>query len=492
MMRKFLAGLLTLLLGVGVAYGGDKPLNILFILTDDQATDTIGAHGNERIATPSIDRLADAGMSFTHVFNQGSWSGAVCAPSRRMINTGRYLYHTGMGPQEDKQGADAGNYKLFGEVFREAGYNTFMTGKWHLPMPVFERSFTHGKAVFKGGMSNLKSGGQWSADFVDYDLAAEGEAKYRAYKGDKHTSEMIADAAVDFLGSDNADAKPFMMYVAFLAPHDPRQSPDEYVEKYPAQSIDLPESFMGEHPFDQGDHYIRDEILMRFPRDPENVKGFIGEYYAMIEHVDMQIGRILDALEASGQADNTLVIFTSDHGLAVGKHGLLGKQNQYDHSVRAPFIIKGPGVPAGKQSAAMFYLASAYPTAVEMAGLEVPPSVEMPSVLPVVRGEKEAVYESIYGSYRHFQRMLRRDDYKLIYYPHIRKTQLFDMNKDPNELTNLAGEPRYQAMIEEMMAELEVWKRLVGDPLDNENVEDSFKAMGGVKDLDHRKRDWKE
>lgn len=267
-MSKLFAGFFLLLLAAGAARGSDEPLNILFILTDDQAADTIGAHGNERISTPSIDRLADAGMSFTHVFNEGSWSPAVCAPSRRMINTGRHLFHTGMGPTDDKQGADTRAFKMFGEAFRDAGYTTFMTGKWHLPMPVFERSFTHGKAVFEGGMSFLKDGGQWNAGFVDYDASLKGEAKYKAYKGDKHSSEMIADAAVDFLASELSSEAPFMMYVAFLAPHDPRQSPDEYIAKYPAQSIELPTSFMGEHPFDQGDHYIRDEILLRFPRNP--------------------------------------------------------------------------------------------------------------------------------------------------------------------------------------------------------------------------------
>jgi arylsulfatase A-like enzyme len=491
-MGKSLAGFVLLVLGAGLAHGDDEPLNVLFILTDDQAPDTIGAHGNERISTPNIDRLAEAGMSFAHVFNQGSWSGAVCAPSRRMINTGRHLYHTGMGPTDDKQGADAKDLKMFGEAFRDAGYTTFMTGKWHLPMSVFERSFTHGKAVFEGGMAYLKNGGQWSADFVDYHASARGEERYKAYKGDKHTSEMIADAAVDFLSSATPSEAPFMMYVAFLAPHDPRQSPDEYIAKYPAESIDLPASFMGEHAFDQGDHYIRDEILARFPREPDVVKGFIGEYYAMIEHLDAQIGRILDALEASGEVDNTLIIFTSDHGLAVGKHGLLGKQNQYDHSVRAPFILKGPHVPVGKRAEGMFYIASAFPTALEMAGLDIPASVQMPSVAPLIRGEKETLLSSIYGSYRHFQRMLRHDDYKLIYYPHIRKTQLFDMKNDPHELVNLADKPGHEARIARMMTELEDWKQVVGDPLDYENVEDSFKAMGGVKDLDHRARDWKE
>lgn len=481
-----------------------KPLNVLFILTDDQATDTISAHGNKRISTPNIDRLANAGTSFTHVFNQGSWSPAVCAPSRRMINSGRHIFHTGMGPDNHKQGNDTKDFKMFGETFKDAGYQTFMTGKWHLPMPIFERSFTQGKAVFKSGMAYEKNGGQWQTDFVDYDAKAEGKKKYHAYKGDKHSSEMIAEAAVTFLSKQkvsNKSVDPFMMYVAFLAPHDPRQSPDSYVAKYPGNTIDLPASYKTEHPFNQGDHYIRDEILADFPRKPEVVKNFIGEYYAMIEHMDTQIGKVLDALEASGQAENTLIIFTSDHGLAVGKHGLLGKQNQYDHSVRAPFIIKGPNVPQGKTAKGMFYISSAFPTAVELAGLAIPSSVQMPSVAPLIlngeflgengRGNKDTMFASIYGSYRHFQRMLRTDDYKLIYYPHLKKSQLFDMNNDPDELIDLAAEPEHATRITSMMAELEIWKQRVGDPLDNNDIENSFKIMGGVKDKDHRARDWK-
>jgi len=483
--NKIMTGLL-LLLTVSCVKADEKPLNILFILSDDQAMDTIAAHGNKRISTPGIDRLAREGMSFTHVFNQGSWSPAVCAPSRRMINTGRHLFHTGMGPDDNKKGGDAKDFKLFAETFKDAGYNTFMTGKWHLPMPIFERSFTHGKAVFDGGMAYLKHGGQWQTKFKDYDAAATGKAKYKAYKGDKHSSEMIADAAVDFLSSDTATKDVFMMYVAFLAPHDPRQSPDEFVARYPANSIDLPKSFMPEHKFDQGDHYIRDENLAPFPRTSDVIKGFVGEYYAMIEHMDGQIARILDALESSGHADNTLIIFTSDHGLAVGKHGLLGKQNQYDHSVRAPFIIKGPNVPAGKSKKGMFYISSVFPTALEMAGLAIPESVQVPSVVPLIRGDQETVNSSIYGSYRHFQRMLRQDDYKLIYYPRIRKTQLFDMNNDPDELVNLADKPEQFERIKQMMAELEEWKKVVGDPLDNNDIENSFKAMGDMKDRDHR------
>lgn len=461
-----------------------KPVNVLFILTDDQSYNTIHAHGNERIATPNLDKLAKSGMSFTHVFNQGSWSGAVCAASRRMINTGRNLFLTGRGPEKLPE-SQVKKIKLMGQTFRENGYQTFMTGKWHLDEADWVTSFDQGQSIFLHGMSYLKKGGQFNAELANYNPQKQ---DFEHFKGNKHTSEMIADAAVNFIDADHQ--KPFMMYVGFLAPHDPRQAPETYYAKYPGNSIELPANFKPQHPFNQGDSYIRDEKLLQIPRTAYATKQFIGDYYAMIEHTDAQIGRILDALQASGQADNTLIVFTSDHGLAVGSHGLLGKQSQYDHSVRSPFIVKGPGVPAGKQAPGMFYLHSVYPTIAQMAGIKIPESVQAPSIVPLIKGEKTQMYDSIYGAYRHFQRMLRTDDYKLIYYPHIKKTQLFDMKNDPYEINNLAGEAKYQSLIKSMMSQLEDWKKVVNDPLDNNAVRKSYKVMGSMYDSNKRPKDW--
>jgi arylsulfatase A-like enzyme len=460
----------------GVGTTSDQPLNVLFILSDDQAANTIQAYGNDNISTPNLDSLVDAGMSFRYVFNQGSWSGAVCAPSRRMINTGRHLYHTGMDPRRDEQR----DYPVMGESFRKAGYDTFQTGKWHLPMDVWERSFTHGTAVFKGGMSRHEKGGQFDATFSNYDPSMPAEDRFTDYKAGKHTSEEIANAAVGFLeGRDETD-RPFMMYVAFLAPHDPRLSPEENLAEYPPGDMKLPDNFLKYHPFDQGDYYLRDEVLAGFPRSEKVVRENISDYYAMITHMDTQIGRILAALEASGQADNTLIIYTSDHGLAIGSHGLMGKQNQYDHSVRAPFIVAGPGVPAGDTAPGMFFLNSVFPTAAEMAGLEIPDTVEAPSIVPLIRGEEETAYDSVYGSYRHFQRMVRTLDHKLIYYPMIERTQLFDIRNDPDELNDLSDDPAQAERIAKLMRELEEWKATVGDPLTNDEPERSYGAFLGV------------
>jgi arylsulfatase A-like enzyme len=165
------------------------------------------------------------------------------------------------------------------------------------------------------------------------------------------------------------------MYIAFNAPHDPRQSPKEYVDRYPLDRISMPRSFVPEYPFNEAmasGRKLRDEKLAPFPRTEYSVKVNRQEYYAIITHMDDQIGRILDALEKSGQADNTYLFFSADHGLAVGRHGLMGKQNLFDHSVRVPLMLVGPGVPAGEKRDASVYLQDIMATSLELAGAERP------------------------------------------------------------------------------------------------------------------------
>lgn len=448
----------------------EKP-NILLIITDDQSIDTINALGNKAIHTPNIDRLAHSGMAFTHVFNQGSWSGAVCAPSRQMINTGRNLHLTGFSPKSNKT-----THSLMGETFRDAGYETFMTGKWHVGDDALKRSFDIGRAVHEGGMAPIRKGGQWKPWLTDF-----GEnIKWKKEQKNQHTSEAFADAAINYIESkSDRNNKPFMMYVAFTAPHDPRQSPQSYVDKYPAENMQLPASFVPMPEIDAGDYNIRDEALMTFPRTEKQTKTFIGEYYAMIEHMDNQIGRILDTLETSPYAKNTYIIFTSDHGLAVGKHGLAGKQNVYDHSIRAPFILVGKNVPKNARATGMFYLNSIFATATELAGIDTPSSVQAPSILPIVRGEKDTMNDYIYGSYRHFQRMARSENYKLVYYPLLKKNVLFDLKNDPFEMHDISDKEGSDTIIAKLTDKLEELKIEVGDTLNNENPAESYQPFTG-------------
>jgi len=238
---------------------------------------------------------------------------------------------------------------------------------------------------------------------------------------------------------------------------------------YPPGKIELPKNFLPEHPFDNGDMRLRDEKLAPWPRTPEIIRRHIAGYYAMITHVDAQIGRVLKALEDSGRADNTIIIFSADNGLAVGQHGLLGKQNLYEHSVRVPLVFAGPGVERGGKIDALCYLHDLFPTTCQLAGLEIPETVESMSLVPLLRGRKQRLRDSVFAGYKQVQRMVRNERYKLIRYPRAKRTQLFDLRGDPWETRDLSGEPRHAALIKDLTAELKAWQKKVGDDLDLDN-----------------------
>ncbi|NLH41545.1 MAG: sulfatase-like hydrolase/transferase [Planctomycetes bacterium] len=455
------------------APGRERP-NVLLLLTDDQAFRTIGSLNNPQVETPNIDRLIRRGTTFTHCFNQGGFHGAICVASRAMLNTGRYLWTCG--------GDTCGDWPLWGETLGKAGYDTFMTGKWHNEAPALKRSFKtigptgggmfpskdrkaeeHAKqGILKDPYSRPAPGNSWSPS----DESLEGH--WRKVDGKTvHSSVLWADTAIDYLNRRAAGSSdPFFMYVAFHAPHDPRQSPAEFVDLYPPDKIEVPPNYLPEHPFDQGDHKLRDELLAPFPRTKEAVQVHLSEYYAIITHVDRQIGRVLDALDASGKADNTIVVLSADQGLAVGQHGLMGKQNQYDHSVRMPFVICGPGIEAGRKIDAMIYLQSLFATTCDMARIETPRTVQFPSLVPLLTGRKERLYDSIYGAYRNLQRMVRTERYKLIRYPHVNEVQLFDLQEDPWETKDLAEDPRYADTVRSLDEQLHRWMKETGDKLE--------------------------
>lgn len=429
-----------------VAAERERP-NVLFLLSDDQRYDTIRALGNEHIQTPHLDKLVQRGFVFTNTFCMGSMSPAVCLPSRAMLMAGRTLFHTPTNLKDTP---------ILPEVLRQSGYATFGTGKWHNGPSAYARGFTHGGAIFYGGMSN-----HLKVPIFDFHPAGRYPAADHRL-GSRFSSELFADAAIEFLTNDR-DEKPFFMYVAFTAPHDPRMAPDKYRALYDPETIPLPESFLPVHPFNNGELRIRDEKLAPWPRTPEIVREHTAEYYAMITHMDAQIGRILAALEASGQAENTIVVFSSDHGLAVGRHGLLGKQNLYDHSIRPPLIFAGPGVPEGRRSDALCYLFDIFPTLCELCGLEIPRTVEGRSLAGILHGEEDGGRDVIFGAYRNVQRMIRTERWKLIRYPQIHKTQLFDLRNDPHELHDLAMNPDHSSQVRELLERLERLQRELDD-----------------------------
>ncbi len=275
--------------------------------------------------------------------------------------------------------------------------------------------------------------------------------------------------ADDFFAGGFLPLDPFFMYLAFNAPHDPRQSPKEFVDRYPLDKISVPDNYVAEYPFKDGigcGRGLRDEKLAPFPRTEYAVKVNRQEYYAIITHMDTQIGRMLDALEKTGKADNTYIFFSADHGLACGNHGLMGKQNMFDHSVRVPLIAVGPNIPKNERIDTPVYLQDIMATSLELAEVEEPKHVQFNSLLPLIHGKKDKHYDSIYGGYLQFQRMVSADGFKLILYPQIKKALLFDLNADPLEKKDLLGDAKYADRAKQLFATFLELQKETGDKLD--------------------------
>lgn len=471
-----------------------KP-NIVFVFADDMTYTAINALGNSEIKTPNIDRLVNQGTTFTHTYNMGAWNGAVCVASRAMIISGRTVWDVDNFRQGWKENKNFD--KTWGKLMEGAGYETYMTGKWHVDAPadsVF-RNVIH----VRPGMPRDAWSHQGTIPYINKMLEdGKSEEEIRAigynrplnendtlwtptnkdfggfWQGGKHWSEVVKDDALGFFDQTKSSEKPFFMYLAFNAPHDPRQAPQKYLDMYPLENISVPKSFVPMYPFKDSignGPGLRDEALAPFPRTEYAVKVHTKEYYALITHLDDQIGGILDGLEATGKKDNTYIIFTSDHGLAVGRHGLLGKQSQFDHSIRPPFVITGPDIPKGKKVDADIYLQDAMATSLELAGVEKPDYVFFNSVIDLAKGNKtESNYDAIYNGYIDYQRMIRKDGFKLLVYPKLGKILLFDLENDPEEMNDLAALPEYQEKVKTLFSDLLNLQKQMNDPLDISEV----------------------
>ncbi|MFU8849186.1 MAG: sulfatase-like hydrolase/transferase [Opitutales bacterium] len=465
-MNKLVLLIFSLVLLVIKGYADNRP-NIIFLFADDHGYCDVGAYGNDEVHTPNIDRLAREGTRFSHAYNMGSWQPAVCIPSRTMLQTGQTLWNTRQ--YDAKQWVEDGRF--WSQLLSAAGYNTYMTGKWHVP-GVHPDVVYHTVRNRRPGMPNQTPAGYerpslpsqvdpWSP----YDISFEG-----FWRGGKHWSEVMVDDFEIFLEDAVQKEDPFFMFVAFNAPHDPRQAPREFVEMYPQENIRLPENYLPEYPYNEeiaSGRDLRDERLAPFPRTPYATRVQRSEFYAIITHMDHQIGRMLRAVEAAGIKDNTWIVFSADHGLGVGQHGLMGKQNMYDHSLRVPFIIVGPGAPQGQILRAPIYVQDIMPTVLELAKVKVPEHVEFNSVLPLLRGQRETShYDAIYGAYLDRQRAVIHDDYKLIAYPEAKVLRLYNLADDPHEIMDLAGEDGQQARIRDLVQRLQTLQQELNDPLD--------------------------
>jgi arylsulfatase A-like enzyme len=417
--------------------------NILFLFADDQRADTIAALGNSVIKTPNLDRLVQAGVSFSRAYMQGGFNGATCVPSRAMLLSGRPLFHV------DEKLLSTETWPA---AFGRAGYTTFISGKWHNGQPSLVKSFQMARSIFVGGMT----------DPLQAKLCNLANGKLTAPQvSPKHACEAFADEAIRFIKEHKGG--PFFCYVPFDAPHDPHIVPDDFPARYEANQIPLPPNFLPQHPFNNGDMVLRDEKLLPWPRPQAELRSMIADYYRYISYLDSQIGRILDALAASPYARNTIIVFAADSGVARGSHGLIGKQNLYEHSIRVPLIMVGPGIPAAARTDAMCYLFDVMPTLGNLCNVPAPQGSEGLEFSATLRDPARASRQELVFGYQKLQRAIRDQRWKLIRYPQIDKTQLFDLQSDPDELKDLAGMPDWAGKVKEMSARLEASLKDYGD-----------------------------
>lgn len=482
-LKQFLV-LLLVMSPVPASEDGARP-NILFILVDDQSPFDLRCYNPQSsLDTPSIDRLAAEGMVFEGAYHMGSYVGAVCAPSRHMIMSGRSLWHLPTAPQAMQNGLCPQDLEqqTIPAVFNRAGYATMRTCKLGNSYEAANQQFqVRHDATKRGGTP--ESGSSWHGDRVI------------EYLVDRQSSR---------------DKRPFLIYFGFSHPHDERDGTPELLAKYGAvnhtdpnkpppanpRQPKLPPNYLPKHPFQHGHPELRDEVAVSGVwerRDEQTIRNEWGRQFACSENIDIQIGRVLAKLEAMGELDNTYIVYTADHGMAIGRHGLQGKQNLYEHTWRVPFIVKGPGIQSGARVEGNIYLMDVLATLCDLAGIQAPATNEGVSLRPVLTGQKQTIRDVLYGVYnggtKPGMRSVKHGQWKLIKYDvmdgEVRQTQLFNLKDNPDELliehrdpsvqaltgfqpsanqVNLADDPKYADKLTEMEALLLNEMRLLDDP----------------------------
>lgn len=455
-----------------------KP-NVLFILTDDQRPDTIGALGNPHIFTPNLDALANRGVAFSQTFA----TTPICTPARAEILSGCTSFHNEV-PWFGMPINPA--CTLLPQAFGQAGYHTIHVGKWHNDGHPRDRGYDVTRRV------------AYTDNLNDYSIYGH-RMRFAEPGGEVegHTTELFTDAALEELAAAPAD-RPWFCYLSYTAPHDPHDSPESFASMYDEATLPLLPNFMPEHPFDNGDMLIRDELLENWPREQQTMRRYRARYYGIISHLDHHLGRLLGQLQRTGQLDNTVIVFTGDQGLAIGSHGLLGKENMYDHSISAPLLFAGPGIPAGGRSQALAHHVDLFPTLCELTGIARPESAaDGHSLGPVLRGEAERVRDEVFceffspeyhgGPLRHTQRCLRTERWKLTWFPLSGRFQLFDLRYDPHELVDLLVPWRTRGR-QYVAAGEQVWQGENWSPRDMRPVYTQAEIEAVAQDLHERLR----
>ncbi|MGC3970718.1 MAG: sulfatase-like hydrolase/transferase [Pirellulales bacterium] len=434
--------------------------NIVLIVADDMRPDAVAALGKSAIRTPSLDQLVRRGTSFINA----TCAYPICVVSRAEILTGCTGFRALTPPLSGKLDESLPTWPA---TMRAAGYHTYYVGKWHTTGTPHDRGYEA-----TAGWYGADSGTLPLTNPVDHHGRPVTGYTGWVFKDDAgrslpehgvgltpNISERFAHSAIELIERKHGD-HPFFLHVNFTAPHDPRFYPRGFQQAYDAAKLPLPKSFAAMHPFDHGNLNGRDEVLLPRPLTPDIVRQELAVYYSLIEHMDAQIGRIVSVLERRGLSENTLVIFTSDHGMAVGSHGLAGKQNMYEHTIRVPLIVSGPGIARDQRSTSLCYLRDLFPTICDRCDVPKPEGLDGQSFADVLTDPKLAgPHRYLYGYFTNTQRMIRDRRWKYVRYPATEREQLFDLAADPDELKNLAGDEQYRTTVADLRSRMEAWFR---------------------------------
>ncbi len=429
--------------------------NVLFIISDDLTATALSCYGNTVCKTPHIDRLARRGMLFTRAYCQGAY----CGPSRASFMSGYYPHATGMQGYGSPRPM-IGDRATWAQHFKNSNYYTARVSKiFHMGVPGDIEKGSDGADDPVTWTERFNSPGpEWKAPGIGQTLEGNPEGNKKVMGGNTfvvvaadgddlvHSDGKTAEKACELIEQHKNDA--FFLAIGFVRPHVPFVSPASYHTDYQWENMVLPEKIMGDWD-DIPKAGINYKTSVNMKMNIEQQRRAVGGYYAAVNYMDAQVGKILDALDRAGLTDNTIIIFTSDHGYHLGEHDFWAKVSLHEESARVPLIISVPGKKPGVSNS-FVELLDLYPTTASLCGLEAQPRLQGIDMSSLFDDPNKQLRNTVFCVSGGSKRMLLRED-QWAYIQYGEKTEdgieLFDMKKDPKQYTNLANDPAFAEVV---------------------------------------------
>lgn len=434
--------------GLGLHRGSTRP-NIVFIMSDQHNARALSCYGNSEISTPNMDRLAAEGTLFENAFCQTGQ----CVPSRYSIFTGRYARSTGTYSNGQTQNPDE---RTVADIFKDAGYISATIGKHHMQMN--EANDNHGFDLVSSPSADLQGAGT----FLPYDEVHPGRSLVgeTALTNDEHRQGQIVAESIDFIRENKN--RPFVLWCSFWGPHTPITPSAPWSTQYDPAELTLPPNL---HVIDEEMPGI-DTLLTKsgtFPEDSYH-SACLAYYYGLVSQIDYNVGRVLDELDALGLADNTIVVYTADHGEMMSEHGAWTKGNTaYEPQIHIPLIIRFPGkFPGGKRISKLVCSIDLLPTLLDAASMEIPGNIDGKSLLaPKTQQWRKYAFSEHGSSSQKTCIMTRSQTHKYVLFRtggEMEYEQLFDMVNDPWEMQNVIDDAGYSEVLAELKEALAQWE----------------------------------